>query len=140
MSLYLDTSILIPLLVPEPRSKSLQAWIETATDTLLISDLAVAEFHSAMSRYVRMKHLPEDAVAISRAGFESWCRGSARRVENLPVDTRRAAELVQVPSPKLLTPDAIHIATCERLGATLVTHDDAMVYRASRRGLTCVVP
>lgn len=140
MSLYLDTSVLVPLQIEEPKSEILHQWLAETTDPLCISDLAVAEFGSALSRYVRMDRLPADAAKQALANFDQWVDDLADRVENLPVDIRLASQLVRTPLPKLLTPDAIHIATCRRLGLTLVAHDTDMVDHATRLGVKCRVP
>lgn len=140
MSFYLDTSVLVPLQVPEPRSGLLQDWLRATTEPLSISDLAVAEFHSALSRHKRMGPLPAEAIAAARSNFERWKLSAAEQVENLPIDVRLAASLVQHVHPKLVAPDAIHIATCRRLGLTLVAHDEDMIIHAQRAGVSCVAP
>lgn len=140
MSLYLDTSVLVPLHVEEPKSAMLDRWFFGELRTKFISDLAVVEFHSAISRLVRTREIMVDRAAEIIDEFEQWRISVARPLENLPVDIRIAARLVRRPKPKLTPPDAIHLATCQRLGLAIVTHDRAMIEIAEIIGVESVAP
>lgn len=140
MSLYLDTSILLPLHVEEPTSASLHKWLEGASGALLVADLAVVEFGSAVSRLVRMGHMTPAVAAETIGDFEHWRRIGAVRVDTLPADIRFAAELVREPHPPLLAGDAIHLATCKRLGAILVTRDRDLLKIGESLGIACFSP
>jgi predicted nucleic acid-binding protein len=140
LSLYLDASVLVPLSLPEASSRLIEAWLKSAKAELIVSDLAHAEFHAALSRRVRTGELAEDDARKIRVEFDQWRDEAAQTVENLPVDIRAAARLVQNPFPKLLTPDAIHIATCRRLGVTLVSHDRRLLEVGSREGIATLNP
>lgn len=140
MSLYLDASVLLPLSVPEAASGRVEVWLKSTKAELVVSDLAHSEFHAAISRRVRTDELAEHHAAQIRLQFDQWRDEVARSLENLPVDIRAAARLVQKPFPRLLTPDAIHIATCRRLGITLVTHDRRLLEIGRREGVTTLSP
>lgn len=140
MSLYLDASILLPLVLNEATSVRIDAWLGEARDDLFVSDLADAEFRSAISRQVRMGLFDAAQAAEAHRQFDHWRDAATVPVENLPVDVRAAARLVRRPVPKLLAPDAIHLATCRRLGATLVTHDLRLIAAAGTEGLAVLSP
>lgn len=140
MSLYLDTSILVPLHVEEPGSLRLQRWIEEVGEPLLVGDLAGAEFASAISRLIRMGEMTPGVATETLEDFERWRRNISVPIENLPIDIRLAAEFVREPHPPLHAPDAIHSATCKRLGATLVAHDGNLLKVANKLGLSCTAP
>lgn len=140
MSLYLDASVLLPLVLPEAASARIDAWLRDARGDLIVSDLADAEFRAAISRRVRMDELREEKATQLHLLFDQWRDEAARPLETLSVDIRAAARLVRKPFPKLLTPDAVHIATCRRLGLTLVTHDRRLLEVGRREGVKVLSP
>ena len=135
MSFYLDASVIVQLFVAQSASDEIEAWLLDAGGPILVSDLAASEFASALSRMVRKGELALDATTVLHAAFDEWQRDMADAVENLPVDIRLAARMVRTPHPRLLTPDAIHLATCKRLDLTLVTCDAALLEIAAREGV-----
>lgn len=138
--LYLDTSTLVPLHVTEAGSAMLTAWFDERDDPLAVGDLAAGEFGATMSRLVRMDQLsPEGAEEILR-DFDHWREAGTQPVDNGPSDIRLAARFVRKPYPKLLMPDAVHLATCQRLGLTLVTLDKAMAEIAATLAISVIVP
>ena len=140
MSLYLDASVLLPLLLPEAASERVHAWLTAAEGDLIVSDLVDAELRAAISRLVRMGQLGDHQAAELHLRFDEWRDEVTRPLENLPVDIRAAARLVRKPLPKLLTPDAVHVATCRRLDLTLVTHDRRLLEIARREGVGVLSP
>lgn len=140
MSLYLDASMLVPLHVEEPLSIELDRWFKSTPHRMVISDLAAAEFVSAISRQVRMDLLDPEQAAEIVDGFDRWRIQVSDPLENLPTDIRTAAALVRRAKPKLLVPDAVHLATCRRLGLTLVTHDHRMIEHAQLMAMSLLVP
>jgi predicted nucleic acid-binding protein len=96
--------------------------------------------NATLSRHVRTGELAEDDAAKIRIQFDQWRDEVTQPVENLPVDIRAAARLVQKPFPKLLTPGATHLATCRRLGITLVTHDLGLLEIGRREGIATLSP
>lgn len=140
MSLYLDTSVIVPLHVEESASARLHEWLESVDEPIVVADLAVVEFSSAISRLIRMGQMTPAVAAETIGDFERWRRASAMRVENLPVDIRVAAEFVREPYPPLLSADAIHLATCQRLNATIVSHDSDILKIAGRMGVAFLAP
>lgn len=139
MSLYLDASVVVPILVPEPASGRVQAWFSQVREPLVVSDLTAGESASALSRLVRMARLSAEEAAAALGDLEQWLRG-VDRVEHVGADVRRAGALVRTPTPKLLMPDAIHLATCSRLGVALVTLDEDLARHAERLGIRPVRP
>lgn len=140
MSLYLDNCVLVPLHVAEPASEMMRGWIAGQDQQLVTSDLAAGEFGSALSRLVRMGRLSLAAAQDIHGDFDQWREADTQPVEHQPIDIRVAARFVRQPEPKLLMPDAIHMATCQRLGLTLVTHDGDLAEMARARGIMVVVP
>jgi predicted nucleic acid-binding protein len=59
---FLDTSALAKLYHQEPGSESVEAWAADDTVLLWVSDLARAEFHSALIRKVREGDVTEEVL------------------------------------------------------------------------------
>ncbi len=87
-----------------------------------------------------MKALSPDTALAIIEDFDRWCDTTVERVETEASDIRVAARLVRQPLPKLLIPDAIHLASCQRLGLALVTLDADLATIASRLGISSLVP
>ena len=139
MTLYLDASVLVPMQIEEGTSARIEAWQAAVSDPFAISDLSAGEFASATSRLVRMGQLSGEQAAAILARFDQW-RDGFERIEHVGSDIRRAGNLVREPTPKLLMPDAIHLATCARTGMALVTLDRELAPHAARLGIACIVP
>ena len=135
MSGYLDTNVVVPLFVIESNSGSIATWLAGRRDGLFLGDLVVAEFNSALSRLVRQRHLTEERASDVRGQFDLWREDATEAVEHLPADIRAAGILVRSPHPRLLSADAIHLATCRRLNLTLITHDLDLQIIATREGI-----
>ena len=141
MSYYLDTSVLLPLFISEPTSEAIHRWYsEDTRGRLFIADLVATEFSAVVSQLVRSKVLDDEEATAVRARFELWRGDFSDFLENLPADIRAAGVLVRSPQPRLLAADATHLATCLRLGLTLVTHDTDLQVAAAREGITWESP
>ena len=140
MSFYLDTSALVPIFIREAQTDAMVSWISQMPEEVAVADLTVAEFRSQLSRRVRKGELTPAQTDGVGAEFDRWRQAAASPLENLPVDIRAAARLVRMPTPKLLTPDAIHLATCARLGITLVTYDLRLIEAGRREKVATLSP
>jgi predicted nucleic acid-binding protein len=140
LSFYLDNSVLVPLFVAEARSEAIQHWLEECERPVHVSDLAISEFNATMSGLVRTKDYSREQARAQAAAFERWRLEFAEPTENLPVDVRLASKLVAEPFPKLLTPGAIHLATCKRMELTLVSDDKRLIEIAGRLSVDVISP
>lgn len=132
---YLDASFLVPLLTAEPMSAQAASFVLAHPLGLIVSDFAAAEFASAISRRVRMGQTPRHEAQIVFAAFDHWTLSAANIIEVSSVNIARAGAFLRRLDLVLRTPDAIHIAIAERLGATLVTFDQRMAAAARVLGL-----
>lgn len=121
--IYADTSLLLPIYVPEQRSEEANGLVEGET-ALWISDLTVAEFLVGLARKVKLGSLPLDRAEQVRTTFEQHVAGGfLKRVPTTGAHSEAAGELA-LRSPVLLrTLDAIHLAVAVELEATLATLD-----------------
>jgi predicted nucleic acid-binding protein len=135
VSLYLDTSVIIPLILPDVLVGRAELFRATVRDVLIVSDYAGVEFSSVVGRRIRSRELSDTDGAKALEVFDLWRNRRARRAQIDPNDIARAETCVRTFELMLRGPDAIHIAIAERLGATLVTFDRRMAIAARRLGL-----
>lgn len=140
MSVYLDASILIPLVIEEDASPRVERALATAGQPLIVSEYAAAEAASGVSRLVRMGQLAPDVADEVLADLDTWRIGSATPIDIESADIRLAHLFVRRFETKLRVGDAIHLASCHRLGATLVTLDHGLVAAAQIVGVACLEP
>jgi len=130
---YLDTSFLVAMLTSEPTGARADKFARAHAAELVVSDFAAAEFASTVSRRVRMREWPLEEGRIVLSAFDRWMLTAANSVEISNADIALATTFVRRLDLPLRTPDAVHIATAQRLQATLVTFDLRMA--ANARGL-----
>lgn len=135
MTLYLDTSALVPLYIPEAMSKPVTNALFGSDGDLIVSELAIGEFGAALSKAVRMKRLSEDQANAVLSDFDAWTGADTNMVSLTAADMRLASAFVRRFELKLMMPDAIHIALCQRHHLKLVTLDDRLYDAAFALGI-----
>jgi uncharacterized protein len=127
LSFYLDTSVVVPLLIDEIHSQRVGDWLAGQADAALsVSLWTTAEISSALSMRIRAGTL---STATRDAALGLWsrlCRESFGIVEIDPAHFTRAAALVDRHTLGLRAPDALHLAIAEAAGATMVTLDERL--------------
>lgn len=140
MTLYIDASAIVPIFVVESGSQAMEKLAASQTGVWQIGDFAVGEVVAAFGRMARTGKVTADRADAALAMFDIWrqteCEGAA--VE--PGDIRRATTFVRRFDLKLRLPDAIHLATCQRLGLTLVTFDHRLAAAATALGIPATIP
>lgn len=140
LGVYLDSSALAKLYLPEPESEPLDAFLRGRRD-LMISELSVTEVISAVARRKREGALrAAQASRIRDAVLSDAGSGSFRRLDLSPA-IHRAAErmLLTTESIALRTLDALHIALAVSGEATrVITFDGRMEAAAVLHGLHVV--
>ena len=135
--IYVDSSALAKLYEPEAESELLDAFLRGRRG-LLISELAISEVLSAVSRRKREKQLrAELANEIRDALLEDADSGSLHRVDLSPAVHREAEYLLlATESVPLRTLDALHVALALSGAAThILTFDRRMKEAAAIAGL-----
>lgn len=126
---YLDSSALVKLIVEEPESSALDAWLKQEHVQAVSSDLGRTE----TIRAVRRRRSAWMVEARSRLDSVTWSRITKDIVE-------RAALL---DPPGLRSLDAIHLATALDLAGDLdglVTYDDRLADAARTVGIATLCP
>jgi hypothetical protein len=131
---YLDASALVKLFVPEEESDALNDALAGLND-VIVSDLALTEMASALSRRRREGRLTREASQrLYREA--SKLHASSHHTELTPPIHRRAERLMLSLSVPLRSLDALHVATALDTGAvTLVTFDPRLRAAAASQGL-----
>jgi predicted nucleic acid-binding protein len=129
MAYYLDTSAAVKLVVAEPDTAALSAWLAEHDGEVVSSDLLRTELLRATRRGA------PHAMPRARAVLDSLT------LMTVPAATfERAADL----DPDLLRSlDAVHLAAALELGDDLdglVTYDDRLADAARLHGITVIAP
>jgi predicted nucleic acid-binding protein len=133
--LYLDTSAAVALLVPEPGSARLQAWLQAREEGgIAISPWVATEVASALSLKVRTGalSLAERAEAASR--WRSW-RDTLVLLAVEAVAFETAAASASRHELGVRAGDALHLAVAAAHGCTLVTLDRRMAAAGPELGV-----
>jgi uncharacterized protein len=119
--IYIDSSALAKVYVPEPESELLDEFLRGRQD-LMISELAITEVISAVARRRRERSLnAKQANEIRDAVLSDAASGSFQRLDLNPSVHREAERmLLSVESLPLRTLDALHIALALSGAATRV--------------------
>ena len=137
---YLDSSALAKLYLPEAESDLLDEFLRGRRD-LMISELSITEVVSAVARRRREGGLDAgQANRIRDAVLSDAGSGSFRRLDLSPVIHRHAEQLLlATESVPLRTLDALHIALAVSGEAgRLITFDGRMAEAAARHGFDVV--
>jgi len=125
---YLDSSALVKLVIEEPESQALRAWL---TPTMLVASSALAR--TEVVRAVR----PAGEEAVSQA------RDLVRGLQLVALDEAVLDSAARIGADELRSLDAIHLATALALGDDLnemVTYDRRMIAAARSLGLPVMSP
>ena len=134
MILYLDTSVLVKLVVEERGSDAVDALVAT-TEYAVSSVIAYAECRSAIARAGKARRV--DAAAAVRSLDRVW-----DTVQTLDVDLRLSARAGELASRHLLRGmDALHLASALEVVApdlplAFATFDRALARAARAEGLS----
>ena len=139
MSIYLDTSVLIPILVREAVSDTVRTYLAARNDRL-ISDFAAVEVASVFSRLVRTRAFSRTEAAARLTDFDAWRAATSSSADIHAADARLANTYVRSFELMLRAPDALQLAIVNRVRATLVTLDRRLERAAQELGISVEVP
>jgi predicted nucleic acid-binding protein len=131
---YLDTSVLVPLFLPEPQSERIQRWIERHSgESLSISECTLAEFASALGLKVRTKMLQLDQARQAQKLFEKLAAQSFHVHVPTRADYLRATAFLGEYGLGLRAGDALHLAVAYNEAANAVYSLDRLFISAGRK-------
>jgi predicted nucleic acid-binding protein len=140
MSYYLDTSVVVALVLRDSHTTKAEAWLEHAAPACVVSDFCAIEFASVVSRQVRMSHLSTADGSAVLDVFDEWIAKTAQIVTSSGEHMEAASRMVRNFDTKLSAPDAIHLAVAKHHGLVLATFDERLGDAARRENVKIVVP
>ena len=140
MGHYLDTSVIVSMIVNDAHTTKAATWFDRTEPTSLVSSFAKAEFAAAVSRHVRVRLLSAAQGRTALDILDKWLDGDTHLVNVNNDDIESADRMVRDFETKLLVPDAIHLAVTKRLGATLVTFDARLAAAAKLQNIANETP
>lgn len=140
MSFYLDASAILPILVDESSSQTLQNFLLVADRPLVVNEFAAAEVASGLSRRARTGSLTLEEAAAGLVHFDAWRAALTMDLDLQAADFRLANIFVRRFDLGLRTPDALHAAVCGRGDLTLVTLDRRLATAAKALGIRIEIP
>ncbi len=136
MSYYLDTSVLVAMLVAESHSPRVLAWLDaTAPGTRVISDWCHTEVASALSIKVRTGQLSLELRAAAAAAWNALHPANFPTLAVLPEHFEAASAFAAQSELGIRAGDALHIAVAQEGGHTLATLDHRMAQAALQLGI-----
>ena len=136
MTIYLDSGVAVSMFVKDDFGARADAFLQRTRVPMVLADFAAAEFISAIARLRRTGYLTLPAARQAIANFDRWRPGNTLAAETQPVDVRVADAFLRRLDLVLRTPDAIHLAIVQRLGAELATFDEGMADCARALGIS----
>jgi len=131
--IYLDTSVAVALLVPEPRTADVNAWFAGLSEIPVSGDWLLTEFASAISIKTRSGELSEANAKPIRKEFEMLVASGLRIVPVSRAAFRDAAALAKQHAHRLRAGDALHLAVVREVNAkSVATLDNVMLASAKR--------
>ena len=139
---YMDTSALVPLLLPEARSAAIRQWFrQLDLAELGISTWTLTEFASAMGGKVRVRAASVDEARRANVAFQRLARRSLGQLVPTRQDFVDAAGFLENFALGLRAGDALHVAIARNNHArALVTLDKTLARAAQALGLAVETP
>lgn len=134
MTVYLDTSFVAPLVIAEPASDAVEAFVmDLPPGELMTSLWTRVELASLVARKLRMRQVsPVEAQAMRRE-FGEMLYESFDILTPTARDFETAARYLEVPRTGLRAGDALHLATATNHGAERIVSLDRGFVDAGKR-------
>jgi uncharacterized protein len=130
VSVYLDSSVVVPLFVADSFVLKARAILRALPISLTVSDFVAAEFASVLRNRLRAKSTRIGRCQTTRLHLDTRMARVATRIETRSADVRDAGGILRRFDPKMRTSDALNIAIAQRAGAELATFDRRLSSRA----------
>ena len=134
MTLYVDTSALVPLFFREPGTATARARLEGA-GKLTASWWTLAEFSSATAIKVRSGQVDGQTATHARQQFAAFTQARLTLLDVERDDLILAARLCEVAASGLRTGDALHLAIARRVQLPLLTFDGILAQACALHGV-----
>lgn len=136
MTIYLDNSVVVPLLLPDALAERAEAFLFSRPTGLIVSDFISAEFASVVGIRLRSGKLTVRDARAALTNFDLWSGQRTLGAETTTSDIRAAESMLRRLDLTLRAPDAINLAIAQRMGANLATFDTKMAASANKLGIS----
>ncbi len=137
--IYVDTSVIVALLIVEPSTQDVTAWYAGLRDTPTSSDWLLTEFSSALLIKLRTGQINAAKAKRVRKEFELLAGGGLRIAPVSREAFGRAAEMLKLHDHGLRAGDSQHLAVALELGAShMATLDGTLAANAKRSGMKLI--
>lgn len=134
---YVDTSVVVAMLTPEPKTAACIAWFNNLNQPPLSSDWLITEFNSAISLKLRMGMLQPAQAATLLQTFETLIHGGIRLLPIHREMYRQAGVLIRN-NLNLRAGDALHLSVALAAGVSqFVTLDNNQAKAAQSMDFVC---
>lgn len=123
MTIYLDSSALIPLFVNEAHTSEARR-LQQLGEPFVVSPWTLAECSSAFARLHRMRVIDSRERETLDHDLDEWTGLPARLTAVAAEDFAFARTCLRTSKAALRAPDALHLAIVSRQGYALATFDD----------------
>ena len=131
--LYFDTSVVLPLFVPEPTSKAVMAFVDgLPPEQLTVSLWTMLEFASVLGRHVRGGRIEGSFAGDVMTRFEKLVPGTFCILSPTAADFALARKWVADPARGLRSGDALHLAIARNNDARKIFTFDKNMLRVGR--------
>ena len=133
MQIYLDTSVLVSVYIPEKHSKSILDVLHDTKERPMVSRLAETEFYAALASKIRTKELSTSAVKTAISMFRHHI--ATLIYENVYITDSvftTAMDFLSQRTTNLRTLDALHLACSHIINAKIVTADKILAKSAEQ--------
>ncbi len=137
---YCDANIVIAIFVRETSSPRIQSWVADPSVGVVISDLTVLEFTSAISRLIRERKLDSIEARSILSRFEFWRAALGRPLTITRQMFALARTIVEDAALGVRGPDALHLALLQVTGLPFATFDARLRRAADAIGLATLEP
>ena len=130
---YMDTSAIVALIVPEPDSTTVARWYTETQSGLVSAVWCVTEFASALGIKQRTGQLDAQQAGQAWLSFERLVANDLELVPLDPAVFHRAASMAIDAGTALRAGDALHLACAEQVKARELATLDAVMARHAER-------
>ena len=135
--IYVDTSVIVALIVNETGSAGVAAWYAATRSELVSAAWCVTEFASVLGLKQRTAQIDAAQARAAWGRFERLASNDLRLLSVEPVDFHRAAQWTMDAGPQVLgrmrPGDALHLACAERAATKSIATLDVAMARHARR-------
>ena len=130
---YVDTSVLVALIVPEPHSAAVARWYGHTHAELVSAAWAATEFASALGIKQRLGQIDAPQAHAAWQWFDRLVTNDLALLPPGAATFHRAAVLALNAQHALRAGDALHLACAEEAGAKTMATLDVVLARNAKR-------